>query len=348
MRLQETLKSATVLITSVVLSLGLTEAGLTLLVRQGALLDQRSDAYWIALSLSNGESATAARGSDTVLDEALGWRMKPMLERDGTRHNSLGFRGGTEHAERGTGPRILTIGDSFTYGLGVRDEETFAAQLGKLTKAEVINAGVNAYGVDQALLMWEQDGRRFKPEVVVLGYYVDDFYRNLLAVRDKPKPRFTFNPEIRKFDLQTTATSRDYADKLRQELGTSGQWRTHQAAAWLGRKLLGKLGWVDGAMEAGASLSEFLLRQLNDSVTRSGAKLIVVFIGHRFDKSTEHSWIEDSVAQSCRSLAVSCVNLAAAMRDGNASLFYGLNSHYSVEGHRFAADQIAQAIGPLP
>lgn len=348
MRPQESLKNAAVLITSVALSLVLTEAGLKLLAGRDALLDQRSDAYWIELSLANGKPANAAHSSDTVLDEALGWRMTPMLARDGVRHNSLGFRGSIEYAERGTGPRILTIGDSFTYGLGVRDEETFAAQLSQLTKVEVINAGVNAYGVDQALLMWEQEGRRFKPDVVVLGYYVDDFYRNLLAVRDKPKPRFSFNPESRKFELQTTATSREYANKLRQERGTSGQWHTHHAAAWLWRYVLGKLGWIDNTMEKGARLSEFLLRQLNDSVTRSDAKLIVAFIGHRFDNSTEHDWIEDSVAQSCRSLAITCVNLAAAMRQVNANPFYGPNHHYSPAGHRFAADRIAQAIGPLP
>lgn len=344
----ESLKNAAVLVASLLLSVGLAETGIRLFADRDAFLDRRADAYWIELSSANHKSAPAAHDSDTIPDEVLGWRMKPMLARDGVRHNSFGFRGDVEHTERPVGPRILAIGDSFTYGLGVRNEETFAAQLSRLMKVEVINAGVNAYGVDQALLMWEQHGQRFKPDVVVLGYYVDDFYRNLLAVRDKPKPRFLFDPASRKFELQSAAASRDYADRWRREGDASGQWCLPHATAWLWRKLLGKLGRVDEKTEQGGRLSEFLLGRLRDSVTRSGAKLIVAFIGDRFGASAEHSWIESSVAQSCQSLGITCVNVAAAMRHVDSIEFYGPNHHYSAAGHRFAADQIAQAIGPLP
>jgi hypothetical protein len=273
--------------------------------------------------------------------------MKPMFVQDGVRHNSLGFRGAAEHAESAAAPRILAIGDSFTYGLGVRDEETFAAHLGRTMKVEVINAGVNAYGVDQALLMWEHIGRRFKPDVVVLGYYVDDFYRNLLSVRDRPKPHFAFDSTTLQFELRSAAVSRENADRLRRERG-AGQWRLQRAAAWLWRKVLGQLGSVDDKMREGARLSEFLLARLHASVTESGSKLVVAFIGDRFDANTEHAWIEASVARSCRSLAITCVNVAAAMREVEADQFYGSNHHYSTAGHQFAADRIAQAIGPLP
>lgn len=41
-------------------------------------------------------------------------------------HNSLGLRGSKEYTfERQTDHRILFLGDSFTYGFGVNDDQTF-------------------------------------------------------------------------------------------------------------------------------------------------------------------------------------------------------------------------------
>ena len=62
-------------------------------------------------------------------------------------NNSLGWRGRREYREeKPTDYRVLFLGDSFTYGLGVNDDQTFAAQVEKDLRAgrwsvEVMNAG---------------------------------------------------------------------------------------------------------------------------------------------------------------------------------------------------------------
>jgi len=64
-----------------------------------------------------------------------------------TTTNSLGLRGKEITLEKPSGyKRILVLGDSFTFGLYVSDEETYPAVLEKLLtgqghKVEVINAG---------------------------------------------------------------------------------------------------------------------------------------------------------------------------------------------------------------
>ena len=76
--------------------------------------------------------------------------------------------------------RVLCLGDSLTFGAGVRNEETYPKQLEVLLNAdrlgryEVINAGVSAYDTWQEVDYLKRDGLRFKPNVVVIGVYAND------------------------------------------------------------------------------------------------------------------------------------------------------------------------------
>jgi hypothetical protein len=75
----------------------------------------------------------------------------------GYSNNSLGWRGSREYREeKTTDYRVLFLGDSFTYGIGVNDDQTFAAQVEQdLTRArlsvEVLNAGCPGKGTDYEL-----------------------------------------------------------------------------------------------------------------------------------------------------------------------------------------------------
>jgi len=102
------------------------------------------------------------------------------------RVNSLGLRGRETAIEKPAGAfRILTLGDSWTFGEGVEDDETFSAQLEELLrdycppkkKCEVINGGYAAgRGPDEAYLYLKNKGIRFKPDVVILGSFVNDTF----------------------------------------------------------------------------------------------------------------------------------------------------------------------------
>ena len=71
------------------------------------------------------------------------------------------------------------------------DHETFPHVLEQLlAPAEVVNLGVHGYGHDQMLLRYRAEGRRYAPDLVLLGFVADDVGRNLLAFRDYAKPRF--------------------------------------------------------------------------------------------------------------------------------------------------------------
>lgn len=102
--------------------------------------------------------------------------------------NSKGFRDGREFAyakAQGT-LRVLSLGDSHTQGYEVRQEHTYSAVLerflgGRKIAAEAINAGVSGFGTAEALAFLEAEGHKYAPDVVVLGFYANDFEDNLKA-----------------------------------------------------------------------------------------------------------------------------------------------------------------------
>src|SRR5262245_27375193 len=87
-----------------------------------------------------------------------------------------GLRSGGGTAPSGDG-LILAVGDSFTYGDEVRDEETWPARLQALTGRRVLNGGVTGYGLDQTVLRLERLAEAYAPSLVILGFIADDIRR---------------------------------------------------------------------------------------------------------------------------------------------------------------------------
>jgi hypothetical protein len=77
--------------------------------------------------------------------------------------------------------KILAIGDSFTYGWGVNDDETFCKLLEKKINKDsvaVLNAGASGSGTDYALRFFQVRGPELSPKVVLYFYYENDFVDN--------------------------------------------------------------------------------------------------------------------------------------------------------------------------
>lgn len=80
--------------------------------------------------------------------------------------------------------RVLSLGDSHTQGYEVRQDATFSAVLERYlgshsVKAQVLNAGVSGFGTAEELDYLVGEGYKYKPDVVVVGFYANDFEDNL-------------------------------------------------------------------------------------------------------------------------------------------------------------------------
>lgn len=137
------------------------------------------------------------RRNDTYLqhDPALGWSVRPGATTGRYRANAQGLRGERDYPLR-TPPgvvRIATFGDSFTHGDDVKYGGTWQAQLEPtLTGAEVLNFGVPAYGVDQAYLRYMEDGKAFRPNVVLIGVMAENLFRGINVWRPYYKTSYEF------------------------------------------------------------------------------------------------------------------------------------------------------------
>ena len=87
---------------------------------------------------------------------------------------------------------ILLVGDSFVFGLGVNDNETFTALLNKRSaKSNFINLGCIGYSTVQEYLWTKEVLSKFNPQKVILFFYLDDVEANLTykSLLNKPKTK---------------------------------------------------------------------------------------------------------------------------------------------------------------
>jgi len=96
------------------------------------------------------------------------------------RVNNLGLRGPDTTAEKPSGTyRVIMLGDSFTMGKGVEDDQTFTALLGSSLAArvaacggppvEVLNGGVDSYAPILSYIQLKRDIAPLRPDLVVLN-----------------------------------------------------------------------------------------------------------------------------------------------------------------------------------
>lgn len=96
------------------------------------------------------------------------------------RTNSFGLRDDDYSVPKQPGrKRIVFLGDSFTFGWGVPQADTYAKQLEKMMRQagktdEVINMGVGNYNSAMEVELFKLKGLKLEPDMVVLMYYIND------------------------------------------------------------------------------------------------------------------------------------------------------------------------------
>ena len=148
------------------------------------------------------------------------------------RINSLGLRGEDFPLAKPAGERrILVVGDSLTFGQGVRDEESWPAQLGGLLGADstsglrwrAINAGVNGWSAWHYQRYVETQALQLDPDLVVVGLY---FGNDML-----PPPDLAGPPAWLENTLRRTALYDAVVRLYRRQLSSPVAPRARQSAS---------------------------------------------------------------------------------------------------------------------
>ena len=287
-------------------------------------------------------------------DPAIGYVPTPgftgVFERAEYRHTvTLGPHGlrGREPGPRAPSTfRIVSLGDSFTFGLGVGDEEAYPRLLeSRLQRRfpgvaiEVVNAGVPGYGTADALRLLESHIDRLDPDLVTVQFLAEnDFNDNRRPARGRV--------EVRDGWLHA-------AEPARPGFGGALEWikRKSVFARLLSERaghLAARLGLgvaTDGNRftDEDAALAAELLGRIADLAREHGAQTLVIFATGQMPIIADRD-VAVSAAPEIAAAAVAAgarfVNLAGPMRrrEDRFELYYPLDGHWTGKGHAAAAE----------
>lgn len=178
--------------------------------------------------------------------------------------NSEGLRDREFSLEKPPGVyRVMMLGDSTTFGWGVKEEDTAAKFLERklnaslpagYNRAEVMNTGVGNYDTVQEVTYYETIGWKYHPDLVVLVFFIND---------PEPVPIEKKGFLIDRSYLIAFATNR--IDGLMRHAGVRPDWKTYYASLY-----------DDG--RPGFQACEKALVSLANSTRGHGAKLLVALL----------------------------------------------------------------------
>jgi hypothetical protein len=288
------------------------------------------------------------RGAEVVtgkridrFDPELGWTLLENVDGvvvtgGAVSSNSAGMRGRREYpVERGGAPRIVALGDSFTFGQCVDDDETFAARLEqRIAPGEVLNLAVHGYGHDQMLLRLRRQGLDYRPDVVLLGFYNADVDRNQLGFRDYAKPRFRLDdgalrlegvpvPSPEALAQAFHLRSANYARMLRDTLFAKRQERRNR------------------------KLTEAILREIAAEAEKVGARFGLVYLPSRNQAKAGVAWPSRVYRHLCADGTALCIDPTPRVHrfladDSRPDAHFAC--HYSAAVHQQIAAEIAEAL----
>ena len=347
---------------SVLIFLGLLEGATRLyyLVRGGVppTPDEslRNEWAWAAAHLREGR-AVVSGGSD--YDAQLGWRPNESVDA-WVRRKGWGLADGDLTVPQR--PRIEFVGDSFTYGLYVSDDESFAVRLGAdhLRDHEIVNLGVNGYGADQMLLLYETIGRQYRPGTVVMGFYVGGFDRAQLRFTYYAKPWFDIGARgaLRLHDWPVIAPEvlyGEYASGARRIAPWPSSYLWNTVAASVRR--IESARRITSARDSRWELMTALLERFARDVRADGATPVLLIIPSRLedyagsvDEDVDRLARDDACRFGILPVPLAGAFYAAVARDPGTKLFRERSEggHFTVAGHALAAAELAKVLSAPP
>lgn len=289
----------------------------------------------------------------TTFDPELGWVSEPNTRIDHFygpgKHiviNGQGFRDEQDFT-REVPPgkqRVICSGDSFTFGYGVANRETWCAQLATLNpNLETVNMGQGGYGVGQAYLWYLRDGLELKHDVQILAFIEDDFRRtSTRRFLGYSKPLLVLEEGRQLRIIPASPHNSAVRRWLAVNGGLLGQLRSLEFLGQALRKLgLGTENWRTRTWE----VVEAIFDDLAEEHRLRGSKLVLVLLPNWDFAAVSGAYWGPRITDYARRTGVSYVDLlgeSRAMGLAEAqSLFFPAPGHLNEKGNLWVARRLA-------
>jgi len=287
-------------------------------------------------------------------------------------------RHGFRNAEDLDTADVAVVGDSFIEATETPSDRTVTSVLGHLTNSTVANLGRGAYGPQQELIVLERYALPLRPRVVVWAFYEGndlldlEYYDAMMSALARGEVTVAPSAYERSFTLSALGGLFALTDSCTPASGqwsSSGRFRTAEGQDvpihFFMYEELRNDRW---SPQHAAALQRVrnILRQAHEITQRQGITLVVAFIPLSFrvykdvvectDGSTCATWAVNDLPQRFEA-AVAEVSeeipyidltpvLVAEARAGRLA-YLPDDTHWSAEGHRVAAEAIAESIEPF-
>ncbi len=257
--------------------------------------------------------------------------------------NSLGLR---DDEASLAGPQIICLGDSYTMGVGVQQQQTYPQLLERKLGMKVLNAAISSYGTARETMLFKRlDTSALR--YVIIQYCFNDIDENDIYLRQHYRL-----PVRNKRGYELLVNAHKWATTYYpfKRVLTISRMMAKDGIAWL----FGKETSIDNKVDHDTAYVSTAAKTFLDIVYHSNinfqkVKLLVVdmnrypaFDHHLIDAAKQiidTSSYNDAFKNSIRFIDISPLN--------NPSYYYPLDNHMNPSGHDLLSQLISQQIRSL-
>ncbi len=324
-----------------------------------------------------------------LYDAELGWKLKPYWAGRHTHYdydvsysiNSDGFRGksAAAHLNSHNNDREKTfaiVGDSFSFGLGVNDEQTFTALLNASAENTAVfssgseysflNYSVPGYSTDQQLLLIKKQGDKITRNIVLVVYLGNDIFDNMrpfplqaehgkpyfslqdnrLLLNNVPVPLTRKPAAARNTTISSLVMGKDYKQSFLSGFEISRRLALFQPDIQLNRERLAE------RFSDPLKLMSALIAEINSVLqARQGSLTVVLLPGRSYVQAPlsvsagYQEYFRQSIKKSVTALpAVQVLDLALYLKQyyitQSKQLYYPNEGHLTPMGHQVVAEYL--------
>jgi lysophospholipase L1-like esterase len=272
--------------------------------------------------------------------KTLGWDLLPNWEGEVSltkvSTNSFGMRDDEFPFEKPENSlRILVLGDSFTFGLGVEQSAIYPKQLEQILNRQesefsvsVLNGGVGGYNTEQELKWLKEKGLAFDPDIVIVGFVLNDvIYRGISNIELQPWPiQLLCRTAIYNVLSYAIKSLRLESDPLKRSIATT-------------KKLTEESGEINELWEECFGYIE----EMKDLTDEEDIPLLFVLFPwpNQLLADSGDPTPQVRLIRHLEKLGIDYIDLLPAYRNVNIDLFTERDNHPSARGHEIAALEIA-------